>query len=314
MKSIINTDKDFKKILIIGANGFLGTNLFQIFNEKEFKEQNLFLIASDIENTNIKKDIVFYKIDITRSDETVKKIIEISPNVVLLTAALTDVDQNEINKKLATKINTEGPKNVVKACEKISSKLFFVSTDFVFDGISKKGRYNETDVPNPQSHYGKTKYEAELAIINSEIDYCICRTAVLYGWNPVKLNFITWILNKLKQEEKISIVTKQINNATFVRNLAQILLKLIEKDAKGIYHTAGDDSLSRYEMALKCANVFDYNKSLITPIDNIRQKAIRPENAGLDISKLKKLISSELKIYNLEAGLNYMKRHRSLKS
>ena len=95
-----------------------------------------------------------------------------------------------------------------------------------------------------------------------------------------------------------------------MKNLAEILIKLIEKDAKGIYHTVGDCTLNRYEMALKCAEVFELNKELITNIDSMEQKAIRPKNAGLDISKLKNLIGSELKIYNLEDGLNYMKNHR----
>ena len=111
-----------------------------------------------------------------------------------------------------------------------------------------------------------------MVIINSGIDFLICRTAVLYGWNYAKLNFIIWILNKLKQNEKTSIVSNQINSPTYIKNLAEIILRLIEKDAKGIYHTAGDVILSRYEMALLCAEVFNYNNELIVPIDSIKQK------------------------------------------
>ena len=85
---------------------------------------------------------------------------------------------------------------------------------------------------------------------------------MLYGWNRIKLNFITWILNNLKQNNQISIVTNQINSPTQVINLTQIILKLIEKNAKGIYNTAGDCALNRYEIALKCAEVFGYNKVL----------------------------------------------------
>lgn len=274
MKSTMNVDKDLAKVLIIGANGFLGTNLFQIYNNDDYKGKNFLLIASDIENYNIEKKFPFYKIDITKSDDILKKIVKISPDVVLLTAAMTDVDQNEIEKEVATKINTEGPKNVLKASKKIDAKLVFISTDFVFDGEKEKGNYyTEEDIPNPQSHYAKTKYNAELALINSDIDYLICRTAVLYGWNPQRLNFITWILDKLRKKEKISIVTTQINNATFVKNLAEILLKLIEKEAKGLYHTAGDGALSRYEMAIKCAEVFNYDKDLIIPIENFETES-----------------------------------------
>lgn len=306
----MTVDKHSKTILNIGANGFLGSHFFQLRKTKEVRDLNYQFLAADIENSNIPNDITFYHIDITNLQDTLKKIELVSPDVILLTAAMTNVDQNEVDKDFATAINTEGPKNVLKACNKTGSKLVFMSTDFIFDGISKEGNYNENDTPNPLSYYAKTKFNAEQAIINSEIEYTICRTAVLYGWNKEKQNFITWIINKLQQNEPIQIVTDQLNSPTFVRNLAEILVKLIEKGAKGIYHTAGDCTLNRYEMAIKCAEVFNLKKELISPIECIEQKAIRPKNAGLNISKLKRLIGSDLKIFNLDDGLNYMKNHR----
>ena len=309
MKPNIKIDRNLKKILIIGANGFLGTNLIQFRDKNKKIYQDCFFIAADLQNTNIEKVIPYYFIDITNHRNTYKKIVEISPDVIILTAAMTNVDQNEIDKDLAVKINTEGPKNVLTACKKIDSKLIFISTDFIFDG-KKHGKYIEEDTPNPLSHYAKTKYNAELAIIHSEVEYIICRTAVLYGWNPQKLNFITWVLEKLNNNEKLTIVTNQINNPTYVKNLAEIILKLVEKDTSGIFHTVGKDSLSRYEMALKCVKIFNYNANLIIPINEINQKALRPNNASLDITKLKRLIGSDINIYSLEEGLEDMKINR----
>ena len=306
----MTVDKHSKTILIIGANGFLGSNILQLRKTKEVRDLDYQFLAADIENSNVPIDVTFYHINITNPQDILKKIEVISPDVILLTAAMTNVDQNEVDKDLATVINTEGPKNVLEVCKKTDSKLLFMSTDFIFDGISKEGNYNENDTPNPLSYYAKTKYKAEQAIVNSDIDYTICRSAVLYGWNKIKQNFITWVINKLQQNEPIQIVTNQLNSPTFVKNLAEILIKLIEKDAKGIYHTAGDCTLNRYEMALKCAEVFNLKKELISPIERFEQKAIRPKNAGLNISKLKRLIGSELKIYNLDDGLSYMKNHR----
>ena len=310
MKNNIKIDRDQKKILIIGANGFLGTNLIQYRDRNRKIYQDYFFIAADLQNNNVEKAIPFHFIDITNHESTLKKILQISPDIIILTAAMTDVDQNEIDKDLAIRINTEGPKNVLAACKKTNSKLIFMSTDFVFDG-KKQGNYSENDLPNPLSHYAKTKYDAEQAIINSEVDYLICRTAVLYGWNPNKLNFITWILDKLQKNEKLRIITSQINNPTYVKNLAEIILKMIEKNSKEIYHTAGNGALSRYEMALKCAEIFNFNKNLITPINNIEQKALRPENAGLDITKLKQLIGTDISVYSLEEGLRDMKNNNN---
>ena len=312
MNNNITTGKNLKKVLIIGANGFLGTSLFKFRNSEYLSNQNLQLVAADLDDSNISSEIPFYTIDITNYEQSEKKIIKISPDIIVLTAAMTNVDQCEVDRKLASKINVIGPRNIVKACIKTNSKLVFLSTDFVFDGEKKRGSYyKETNIPNPLSYYAKTKYKAELIIFNSGIEFLICRTAVLYGWNEIKLNFITWILNNLKQNNQISMITNQINSPTHVINLAQIILKLIEKKTKGIYNTAGNCALNRYEIALKCAEVFGYNKNLIIPVDFFEQKAIRPKNVGLDISKLKKLIGTELKIYNLEEGLIYMKETRS---
>lgn len=310
MKNNIKPNKNLKTVLIIGANGFIGTNIFKITKLKDFLQQNLNLIAADLSNSNLSSNIPFHKIDITNYDQTNNKITKISPDIVILTAAMTNVDQCEVNKDLATKINVDGTLNVIKSCNKTNSKLIFLSTDFIFDGMIKRDySYKETDIPNPLSHYARTKYQAELNIFSSGIEYLICRTAVLYGWNEQKLNFITWILNNLEHNKTISIVTEQINSPTFIVNLAQIILTLIEKEAKGIYHTVGDCALTRYEIALKCAEIFEYNENLIVPIDYFEQKAIRPKNASLDISKLKKLLGKELKVFNLVDGLRYMKNH-----
>ena len=195
MKNNIIEDKNLQKILIIGANGFLGKNILRTSHRNKKLSQESTYIAADLQDNNIEENIPFWFIDITNENDTFKKIMKISPDIIILTAAMTNVDQNEREKDIATKINTDGPKNVLKACKKLGTKLLFLSTDFVFDG-SKQGYYTEKDIPNPLSHYAKTKNDAELAIIHSETDYIICRTAVLYGWNTEKLNFITWLIDK----------------------------------------------------------------------------------------------------------------------
>ncbi len=311
MKISTKIDRNKKKILILGANGFLGSKIIQLRSKNKLLYNDFSFIAADLHNNYIEKVVTFFHIDITHQEDVYKKIYSLSPDIIILSAALTNVDLNETDKRLATKINVEGPKNVIKACKHIDSKLVFISTDFIFEG-RKKGYYTEEDIPNPINHYAKTKLDAELAIIESELEHLICRTAVLYGWNNEKLNFITWVLKKLQNEKKINIVTDQINSPTYVRNLGEIILKLIEKKASGIYHTAGDDALSRYEMAIKCAEVFEHNKDLINPIRSFNQIAIRPKNVSLNIAKLKGFLGSELKCLSLREGLNHMKNRRHL--
>ncbi|MHA1274836.1 MAG: SDR family oxidoreductase [Promethearchaeota archaeon] len=291
----------------MGANGFLGRTLIKCKNKNPIINDKYSIIASSLNKKIFPQEIPFYNVDITNSKSVNKLFNKINPDIVILTAAMTNVDECEINKEKAILINYKGPVNVINAIKNSDIKLIFLSTDFIFDGKMKDGLYSEDDKPNPISHYGLTKYMAEQAIIESNIDFLICRTAVLYGWDDYKLNFITWIINKLKNREKIRIVTTQRNSPTFVKNLAEIIYKLIEKNASGIYHTAGDGVYSRYEMANKCAEFFDFEKENIIPVDKIKQHASRPENAGLDISKLKNFLGPKFKIYSLEDGLLRMK-------
>jgi len=298
-----------QKVLIIGANGFLGSKLIYYIQKDKYKHKFI-PIAADIQNNTIPKDIIFKRIDITNKENVIKNIKEIKPNTVILTAAYTNVDKCEDEKKLAHDLNILGPENVALGCKKINSKILFLSTDFVFDG--KKGDYSETDEPKPLSYYAKTKFEGEQRIIKTGIDYIICRTAVLYGWYPYRQNFITWILNNLENGNQINIITDQINSPTLANNLAEILLHLIDYNKSEIIHTTGDCALSRYEIAVKCAEIFSFSQKLIHPIDFFKQKAIRPKNASLNISKLKKILGNKLKILNLDEGLNFMKEHKNL--
>ncbi|MGQ4875841.1 MAG: SDR family oxidoreductase [Promethearchaeia archaeon] len=301
-------DKNKKKILIIGANSFLGRALIECKIKNQIINNEYFIIAASLGKKIFSQKIPFYNVDITNIKSVDNLFNKINPNIAILTAAMTNVDECEINKEKAILINYKGTVNVINAIKNSDIKLIFLSTDFIFDGKKKDGLYNENDKPNPISNYGLTKYMAEQAIIESNIDFLICRTAVLYGWDDYKLNFITWIINKLRNKEKIRIVRTQRNSPTFVKNLAEIIYKLIEKNASGIYHTAGDGVYSRYEMALKCAEFFDFEKENIIPVDKIQQHAPRPENAGLDISKLKNFLGKKFKIYSLEDGLLEMRK------
>jgi dTDP-4-dehydrorhamnose reductase len=299
-----------EKLLIIGANGFLGKNLLKIYEQNATYKNKYKIYTADLLNSNIPQTFYFRKLDITNKEKTNHLIQEIHPDIIVLTAAITDVDKCEIERDIAREINFEAPKSIVEICNKTNTKLVFISTDFIFDGKKPNVPYHEQDIPNPPNYYAQTKFHAELSILYAEIEFLICRTAVLYGWNNDKPNFITWVLEKLSTGEEISIVTNQINSPTYVINLAEIIFKLIEKDQEGIFHTAGDSILSRYQMAVKCAEIFDYDKSLIHPIDNLEQTAQRPTNVGLDISKLKNVVQNEKKIYTFTDGLIHMKNNQ----
>ena len=299
--------------MIIGADGFLGFNLIHIHTHRLILGKNVKIVAADHHKNPHNYSFPYLSLDITEKNRCIQKILNINPDIIILTAAMTNVDKCELEKELALKVNTAGTKNVIEACEKTDAKLVFLSTDFVFDG-EKKASYTEKDMPNPLNYYGETKLLAEKEIKNSALDYLICRTAVLYGANSTKLNFITWIIKSLQEKNPISIVTNQINSPTYVENLAEIIWELIQNEASGIFHTAGDRAYNRYEMAVMCAKFFDLDKRLITPVRDFKQVATRPFNAGLDVSKLKRFLGNNIKIFDLEDGLKHMKEQYNFPS
>jgi len=242
------------------------------------------------------------RIDITKK-EIFTAIKKVNPDVVIHCAAFTNVDECEIQKEKAWEVNVTGTENVAQACQEVDGKMIYISTDFVFDG--KKGMYKETDKTNPINYYGKTKLEGEKRVKEICKNYVIARTSVLYGWHE-RLNFVTWVIEQLKNKNKIKIVTDQYTSPTLADNLAKALLEIAEKDIRGLYHVTGSERINRYDFALKIADRFDLDKGLITPIlsKELNQKAERPKDSSLSIEKIKNKV--ETKLLNINKGLERM--------
>lgn len=240
---------------------------------------------------------------------TVEKIFEqMKPEAVVHTAAMTNVDKCELEKRLAWKINVEGTVNIAKACKKHSSFLIYISTDYVFNGA--KGLYRETDETVPINYYGLTKLKAEEAVKNLTDQYCIARASVIYGSTPAigKINFALWLLNRLKRKEKVKIVTDQWNSPTLNTSLANMILEVLEKRATGIFHLAGATRLSRYVFAKYIAETFHLEKNLLIPISfkELYWVAKRPEDSSLNVDKAHQTLRS--KPMKIHLALEKMKK------
>ncbi|MFQ6119001.1 MAG: dTDP-4-dehydrorhamnose reductase [Methanosarcinales archaeon] len=279
-----------KRLLIIGT-GLLGQKIAEISEFETFSTYN----KDPFKIEGCKS----YRLDITDELETYSLIKKLDPDFIVHTAALTNVDFCEKQKEEAWNVNVKGTENVVRACR---SKLVYVSTDYVFDG--EKGMYREEDEKNPVNYYGETKLEGENIVKDLE-DYIIVRPSVLYGVNPVKLNFATWVIHELEKGNKIKIVRDQFNSPTLANNLAELILELIERDERGTFHTAGSVRISRYEFAKKIAKIFDLDESLIESItsDELEWIAKRPKDSSLNVEKISKI----KKPLSIEESLEKMK-------
>jgi dTDP-4-dehydrorhamnose reductase len=228
-----------------------------------------------------------FQLDITDRSQVEKVFRDVSPGVIIHTAAFTNVDGCESQKEKARMVNAEGARNVAIEAKKYGAKLVYISTDYVFDG--HKGMYKEGDVTNPINHYGLTKLQGEQAVVDVCDDFIIARTSVLYGRG--RKNFTTWIIDELKNRKELTIVTDQFVSPTLNTDLSHQIIALIEADAAGIYHTAGAERISRFDFAQKVAEGFELDPDLIVPYASERMNwlAKRPMDSSLDVSKVSKV-------------------------
>ena len=287
------------RLLITGASGLLGQKTAQIALKKGHEVYSIYKEHPINLGTP-------FRLDLTNQSEIPKVIIKLKPEAIIHTAAYTNVDGCEINKDLAWKVNAESTKHIAIASTNINAHLTYVSTDYVFDG--EKGFYTEEDHPNPISYYGYTKLKGEEFIKKHSQEWCITRASVIYGWGQTqKLNFATWLINNLKQQKEVKILTDQYVSPTLNTNLAEMLLEITERRITGILHTAGATRACRHEFALKLAQVFNLNMNLIKPakMNEILWKARRPKDSSLNISKANFILN--LKPLKLDQALKKMK-------
>lgn len=265
------------KFFITGGSGLLGERLATIASNDDE------IVLSH--NSNPTKNTI--KCDITDKNEVEKVINKNKPDAIVHCAAMTDVDLCEDEIDIAYRINSDGTRNMAQAAENIGAKIIYVSTDFVFDG--DKGYYSEDDEVNPLGIYAKSKYDGEVQLKKYSTNWAIARVSVLYGWHK-KANFTTWVINQLRSNNSINIVTDQINSPTYADNAGEAIFEIAKQDKNGIYHTAGNDRINRFDFTEKIAEAFNLNKDLINPTtsDKFIQKAPRPRDSSLNVNKIKK--------------------------
>lgn len=277
-----------KKILITGSNGLLGQSLLKVF------KNNFYILGCDLSDKHIATDSPpqeYYRLDTTVRDDVKRFFSTHRPDMVINTAAYTDVDRSEDEKDSCWTTNVKSVENIIEAVREFSPVFIQISSDYVFNGNS--GFYREDDKPDPLGYYGHTKLSAEKIVMASGLEYIIGRTMILYGTGEnIRPNFVTWVIDQLNQKKSIKIVNDQIGNPTFVDDLSEALLRLVERSEYGIFHISGSETCTRYEFAMKIAQVFNLEKALIHEIITkvLNQKAPRPMNSSFILDKLSNAI------------------------
>ena len=270
-----------KKILVTGANGQLGRAIMVALSQKHE------VLGTKIENEEIANpDLPLIQMDITNKAEVQSGISQFNPDIIINTAAYTNVDRSEIEKDLSKSINVGGIENLINASSK-ETKMIHISSDYVFDG--ENGPYSEEDAVCPTSYYGETKLWGEAAVRKSNLNYLIFRPNVLYQSTTYdQASFFAWVYSSLSNERRINVVTDQTSNPTWVISFVDAIEKCISRDLHGIYHFGSSDYISRFDFAILIADIFQFDPSLISPIltKDLKQLAPRPRHSGLKTDKI----------------------------
>ncbi len=245
----------------------------------------------------------FISLDITNRSDVFARLESFNADVIIHTAAMTQVDPCELNQDLANRVNVEGTRNMADLATKCGAKFVYVSTDFVFDGLS--GPYSESDLPNPVSHYGMTKFEGEKITKGLSVPWAIVRTILVYGVTPAmsRSNLVLWVKKALEEKKPIRVVTDHFRMPTLVDDLAWGIVEIVKRDARGIYHLSGNELNSVYDLAVQTAKFFKLDESLISPIqsDVLNEPGKRPPKTGFLLRKSQKDLSYQPKSF--EEGL-----------
>jgi len=248
-------------ILITGSTGQLGQELKRVLQDYD-------LITPTHQDLDINdKDII-------------QRIIKLKPKIIIHTAAYTDVDGCERNQELAWNVNCIGTKNIAIAAEELNSKLFYISTDYVFDG-KKNEAYLESDQPNPVNVYGKSKLSGETLVRDICTKFFIIRTSWLYS--KTGRNFVNTILELARVKDELRVVNDQIGSPTYAMDLANVVKRLLPIEKYGIYHASGEGECSWYEFANEILRL-SRTQVKVEPItsDEISRPAKRPHYSVLN--------------------------------
>ncbi|WLF70047.1 dTDP-4-dehydrorhamnose reductase [Clostridium septicum] len=277
------------KILLVGAKGQLGQQIIKIIKEKK---SELGSLPKDIINAELVcMDID--DLDITNIDQVKSILNKEKPNIIINSAAFTNVDGCESNYDLAFKVNALGGRNLAIVSEEIGAKLVHISTDYVFDGKGSSP-LKECDITVPISAYGKTKLLGENYVKDFCSRYFIVRTAWLYGY--FGKNFVYTIMNAGRERGKLTVVNDQRGNPTNAEDLVYHVLKLAVTEEYGIYHCTGDGECTWYDFASK---IIEYSgidcEVLPVTSDEYKTPAKRPEYSSLDNMMLRNTIGDEMR-------------------
>ncbi len=273
---------DKGRVMVTGASGFVGGHVVRLALPHG-EVVGLARSPAPLQHSNL----VWAQVDLLNLAALERAFEEHPPSTVIHAAALSDIDACERHQELAHDINVQATGHLVSLCRQFGSRLVFTSTDTVFSGTGRF--YRETDTVEPVNYYGRTKVAAERLVLEPGYGFVVARLCLVAGFAAFSRgnSFMVRALASLRAEEPITLATDEFRTPVFVEVAARALLELAGNRLTGIYHLAGNNRLSRYEIGRKLAILAGANPDLVKPRDSRSPVtgAARPKDVSLDNRK-----------------------------
>ena len=254
----------------------------------------------DVEGTYSSDPVAgLVKLDLSDALAVRSLIASSKPDIVLLAGAMTSVDGCERSPEMARKTNSVGPKLVAESCKAVDAKLVYYSTDYVFDGSS--GPSDEEGMPNPLNVYGRMKLEGERNVLAGDPEALVIRTCANFGWNRLrsKENSVTWMINKLRCNEKLHLFSDQWVSPSYTPDVAGITFDFLDRNAGGVFHVATGGCLTRLDMGREVCRVFDLPENLLEAarLADAKFLAPRPAKSCLAVGKVERFLNIRMSTF-----------------
>ncbi len=277
------------RLLVTGTSGLLGLNLSWIAH-KSGHEVFGWVNSRLLSHTPFKVDTV----DLLDTSLISDKIDSIHPDAIIHCAAVANLEEAESNPDMAYRINTLASGEIASLATRHNIKLIYISTDAVFNGV--KGNYVETDTPEPNNVYAKSKLAGEWAVEEANPDAIIARVN-FFGWSlSGQRSLAEFFFNRLQAGLPMNGFTDVFFCPLYVEHLSKILLDMINSNLSGLYHVISPQTISKYEFGLSIAKRFNFNPSLISPksVKESDLQAVRSLNLTLSPEKLQQALGKKL--------------------